>query len=36
MGFRKLYGDRDLEKLEAQMPVYDALYSWCQAQVGDA
>jgi hypothetical protein len=36
MGFRKLYGDRDLEKLEAQMPMYDALYSWCQAQVGDA
>ena len=34
MGFRKLYGDRDLEKLEAQMPVYDALYAWCQAQVG--
>lgn len=34
MGFRKLYGDRDLEKLEAEMPVYDALYAWCQAQVG--
>ena len=34
MGFRKLYGDRDLEKLEAQMPLYDALYAWCQAQVG--
>jgi hypothetical protein len=30
MGFRKLYGDRDHEKLEAQMPVYDALYAWCQ------
>jgi hypothetical protein len=34
MGFRKLYGDRDHEKLEAQMPVYDALYAWCQAQAG--
>lgn len=34
MGFRKLYGERDLEKLEAQMPVYDALYAWCQTQVG--
>lgn len=34
MGFRKLYGDRDHEKLEAQMPMYDALYAWCQAQVG--
>lgn len=33
MGFRKLYGDRDLEKLEAQMPLYDALYAWCQAEV---
>ena len=30
MGFRRNYGDRDLEKLEAQMPLYDALYSWCQ------
>lgn len=33
MGFRKLYGDRDLDKLEAQMQMYDALYAWCQAQV---
>jgi hypothetical protein len=30
MGFRALYGDRDLEKLEAEMPVYDALYEWCR------
>jgi hypothetical protein len=30
MGFRRLYGDRDAEKLEAQMGVYDALYAWCQ------
>jgi hypothetical protein len=30
MGFRLIYGDRDLEKLEAEMPVYDALYAWCQ------
>ena len=29
MGFRSMYGDRDLEKLEAQMPLYDALYAWC-------
>jgi hypothetical protein len=34
MGFRKLYGDPDHEKLEAQMPLYDALYAWCQAQAG--
>ena len=33
MGFRKLFGDRDLEKLEAQIPLYDALYAWCQAEV---
>jgi hypothetical protein len=33
MGFRKLYGDRDHEKLEAQTPMYDALYAWCQDQV---
>ena len=30
MGFRRLYGDRDLEKLEAEMGMYDALYEWCQ------
>ena len=30
MGFRKLYGDRDHEKLEAQMPMYDALFAWCE------
>ncbi len=29
MGFRRMFGDRDLEKLEAQMPMYDALYAWC-------
>jgi hypothetical protein len=33
MGFRKLYGERDHEKLEAQMPLYDALYAWCQDEV---
>ena len=30
MGFRRLYGDRDQEKLEAQMRMYDALYEWCR------
>lgn len=30
MGFRRLYGDRDMEKLEAQMRMYDALYEWCR------
>jgi hypothetical protein len=33
MGFRKQYGERDHEKLEAQMPLYDALYAWCQDDV---
>jgi hypothetical protein len=32
MGFRLIYGDRDLEKLEAQMPLYDALYAWCRGR----
>lgn len=32
MGFRLVYGERDLEKLEAQMPLYDALYAWCKQQ----
>ena len=31
-GFRRLYGERDLEKLEAQMGLYDALYAWCKAR----
>ncbi len=35
MGFRRLYGDRDTEKLEAQMPLYDALYSWCQLSLAE-
>ncbi len=30
MGFRKIYAERDEEKLKAQMGVYDALYAWCQ------
>lgn len=33
MGFRRLYGDRDHEKLAAETPLYDALYAWCQEQV---
>ena len=30
LGFRQIYGDRDIEKLEAETPMYDALYAWCQ------
>ena len=29
-GFRRIYGERDHEKLEAQMALYDALYEWCK------
>jgi hypothetical protein len=29
MGFRRMFGDRDDAKLEAQMSLYDALYAWC-------
>ena len=29
-GFQAVFGERDQEKLEAQMPVYDALYAWCR------
>jgi hypothetical protein len=35
-GFRKLYGERDHEKLEVQIPMYDALYAWCQDELADA
>jgi hypothetical protein len=30
MGFRRTYGERDHDKLEAQMAMYDALYEWCK------
>ena len=30
MGFRRVYSERDKEKLEAEMGMYDALYAWCQ------
>lgn len=32
MGFRKMFGDRDLDKLAAEMPIYDALYAWCRQE----
>ena len=34
-GFSRVYAD-DLRQLEAELPVYDALYAWCQAQVAAA
>ena len=30
MGFRRIFGERDAEKLEAQMAMYDALYESCR------
>lgn len=33
-GFAGLYGERDQEKLEVQVPVYDALYAWCRERLG--
>lgn len=33
-GFAATYGERDREKLEVQMPVYDALYAWCRERLG--
>ena len=33
LGYRKLFGDRDHEKLQVQLPMYDALYAWCQGEV---
>lgn len=35
MGFRKIYGDRDHEKLEAEMVMYDALHAWCQERAAE-
>lgn len=35
-GFSLLLGVRDHEKLALEMPVYDALYEWCRAQVDAA
>jgi len=35
-GFAAIFGDRDHEKLAAQMPVYDALYAWCRERIPSA
>lgn len=32
-GFAGIYGERDHEKLQVQMPVYDALYAWCRERI---
>ena len=33
-GFAILHGTEDHRKLELEIPLYDALYAWCQEQVG--
>ncbi len=33
-GFALLHGDNDHEKIRLETPIYDALYAWCQQQVG--
>jgi hypothetical protein len=33
-GFGLVYAD-DHQQLEAELPVYDALYAWCQTQVAE-
>lgn len=33
-GFGLLHGDDDHGKLRLEAPLYDALYAWCQDQVG--
>ena len=33
-GFALLHGKEDHRKIELETPMYDALYAWCQEQVG--
>jgi hypothetical protein len=33
-GFAKLHGEEDHRKIALETPLYDALYAWCQHQVG--
>ncbi len=32
-GFALLFGEDDLQKLQLEAPLYDALYRWCQSEV---
>jgi hypothetical protein len=34
-GFAMVHGDDDHEKVRLESPMYDALYAWCQKQVGE-
>ena len=33
-GFAMVHGEADHRKIELETPLYDALYAWCQHQVG--
>ncbi len=33
-GFSLLHGTEDHKKIELETPMYDALYAWCQSEVG--
>ena len=33
-GFALVHGDDDHEKIRLETPMYDALYAWCQKEVG--
>jgi hypothetical protein len=35
-GFALIHGDDDHRKIELEMPMYDALYAWCQKEVAKA
>lgn len=35
-GFALVHGDNDHEKIRLETPMYDALYSWCQAEAAKA
>jgi hypothetical protein len=35
-GFALLHGTDDHRKIELETPMYDALYAWCQDEVGSA
>jgi hypothetical protein len=34
-GFALLHGENDHQKIRLETPLYDALYAWCQQQVGE-
>ena len=35
-GFALVHGENDHEKVRLETPMYDALYAWCQKEVGRA